>query len=239
MDRKIAELTAEVTEASQMAKEESAAAAAASQRASEAAGRADVAAGARAQAEQQREQAQVGQAHAESEARLATEQASIAQTQLDALRKQREEELNQMQQALSRVVETRRTANGIVMVLPDSMFKFDFDSSDLKPHNRELLSRIAGILLVSKGFGLSVFGYTDDVGTQEYNQKLSERRAAAVRSYLVQAGIDPSIINTRGYGKTNPLVAGGTEEARAKNRRVEIALTDSEIKYLGEANAAQ
>jgi outer membrane protein OmpA-like peptidoglycan-associated protein len=232
MDRRIAELTAEVNEASQMAKEESVAASAASQRATEAASRAEVAAGARAQAEQQREQAKAGQAHAESTARLATEQASLAETQLDALRKQREEELNQMQQALSRVVETRRTANGMVMVLPDSMFKFDFDRSDLKPRNRELLSRIAGILLVSKGYGLSVFGYTDDIGTKEYNQKLSERRAEAVRDYLVQAGIDPSIINTKGYGKTNPRVAGETEEARAKNRRVEIALTDSEIRYI-------
>ena len=97
-----------------------------------------------------------------------------------------------------------------------------------------MLSRIAGILLVSKGYGLSVFGYTDDVGTKEYNQKLSERRAEAVRNYLVQAGIEAAIVNTKGYGKTNRLVAGQTEQARAKNRRVEIALTDSEIKYIGE-----
>ena len=239
MDAKIAELTAEVTEASQMAKEESVAASAASQRAMDAAARAEVAAGARTQAEHQRAEAQAGQEQAEVAARQATEQASQARTQLDALRKQREEELNQMQQALSRVVETRRTPNGMVMVLPDSMFKFDFDSSDLKARNRELLSRISGILLVSKGYGLSVFGYTDDVGTKEYNQKLSERRAEAVRNYLIQAGIDASIINTKGYGKTNPLVAGETEEARAKNRRVEIALTDSEIKYIGEPNTAQ
>jgi outer membrane protein OmpA-like peptidoglycan-associated protein len=239
MDGKIAELTAEVTEASQMAKEESVAASAAGQRATEAAARAEVAAGARAQAEQQRERAQTGQAQAESAARQAAEQASQARTELDSIRKQREEELNQMQQALSRVVETRRTAHGVVMVLPDSVFKFDFDSSDLKPRNRELLSRIAGILLVSKGYGLSVFGYTDDVGTREYNQKLSERRADAVRNYLVQAGIDASIVNTKGYGKTNPLVTGETEQARAKNRRVEIALTDSEIKYIGEPDTVR
>jgi outer membrane protein OmpA-like peptidoglycan-associated protein len=233
MDARIGELSTQVTEATQLAKEESVAASAAVGRATEAAARAEIAAGARVQAEQQRDQAQAGQAQAENAAQQAQTQAQQAKDQLDALRKQREEELNQMQQALNKVVETRRTPNGMVMVLPDSTFKFDFDSSDLKPKNRELLSRIAGILMVSKGYGLSVFGYTDDVGTKEYNQKLSERRAQAVRNYLVQAGLDASIVNTKGYGKTNPLVPGDSAAARAKNRRVEIALTDSEIKYTG------
>jgi outer membrane protein OmpA-like peptidoglycan-associated protein len=235
MNARLADMNSRVVEASQLAKEEAVAVSAASQRANEAAARAEVAAGARVQAEQQREQAQAGQVQAESAAKAAATQADQARTQLDAIRKQREQELNDMQQALNRVVETRRTSNGMVMVLPDSVFKFDFDSADLKPRNRELLSRIAGILLVSKGFGLSVFGYTDDVGSSEYNQKLSQRRAEAVRGYLIQAGLNSGIINTKGYGKNNPLVAGDTEQARAKNRRVEIALTDSEIKYIGEA----
>ncbi len=239
MEAKVNDLNARVIEATQLAKEEAVAASAASQLATEAATRAEVAASGRAQAEQQREQAKAGQAQAESAARQAAEQAEQARTQLDTLRKQREEELNQMQQALSHVVETRRTANGMVMMLPDSVFKFGFDNAELNDHNRELLSRIAGILLVSKGYGLSVFGYTDDVGSRDYNQKLSERRANAVRNYLVQAGLNASIINIKGYGKTNPLVSGDTEQARAKNRRVEIALTDSEIRYTGEADSVQ
>lgn len=233
MDRKMSDLTKQVAEATQTARNEAAAASSASQQAGEAAARAEIAAGQRASAEQQRDQAQTAQTQAESAARQATEQASAAQSELDALRKQRQEELNHMQEALSRVVETRRTPNGMVMVLSNSTFKFDFDSADLKPHNRELLSRIAGILLASKGFGLSVYGYTDDVGTQQYNQKLSERRAEAVRNYLVQAGLDASLVNAKGFGKTSPLVNGGTEEARAINRRVEIAVTDSEITYPG------
>ena len=98
------------------------------------------------------------------------------------------------------------------------MFRFDFDKADLNQHNRELLSRISGILLISKGYGLSVFGYTDDVGTAEYNQQLSLRRAAAVKDYLVQAGIDPAIINVKGYGKTSPLSNTLNNDARAKNR---------------------
>jgi outer membrane protein OmpA-like peptidoglycan-associated protein len=107
----------------------------------------------------------------------------------------------------------------MVMSLPDNMFTFDFDSAELKPKNREILSRIAGILLAAKGYGLSVFGHTDDVGTTDYNQKLSLRRAAAVRDYLVEAGIEPGIVTTRGYGKTSPVVAGVTEAARAQKKR--------------------
>ncbi|MBV8811162.1 MAG: OmpA family protein [Acidobacteriaceae bacterium] len=236
MDQKISALTKQVTETVQIAQRDAAAISVASARATEAAGRAEVAAVGRAQAEQQRDQAQAAQGQAESAARQATEQANESKTQLEALQKQRQEELNQMQQALNHVVETKRTPNGMVMVLPDSTFKFDFDSADLKPRNRELLSRIAGILLASKGFGLSVYGYTDDIGTKQYNQKLSEHRAESVRDYLVQAGIEPSLVDAKGFGKTNPRVEGETEQARAINRRVEIAVTDSEIKYTGLAD---
>jgi outer membrane protein OmpA-like peptidoglycan-associated protein len=156
---------------------------------------------------------------------------------MDAMRREREQELNQMQEALNRIVETRRTPNGMVMVLPDSVFRFDFDSAELNPKNRELLSRIAGVLLVSKGYGLAVHGYTDDVGTAEYNKQLSLRRAKAVQDYLAQAGIDRAIMTVAGYGKSDPRVKGANEEARAQNRRVEIALTDSSIQYTGEAPA--
>jgi len=234
-------LSRQVDEASQLVQKEAAAVNAASARANEAATRAEMAANARNEAErqkqladQQKQQAQMSQAQAEVAARQATEQANAAQNELAALQKQREQELDHMQEALNRVVKTHRTPTGMVMVLTDATFKFDFDRADLKPKNREILSRIAGILLASKGYGLSVFGYTDDVGSAEYNKKLSVRRADAVRDYLVEAGIDPSIINASGYGKTNPLVKGATEAARAQNRRVEIALTDSEIHYTGE-----
>ena len=69
------------------------------------------------------------------------------------------------------------------------------------------------------------------MGTADYNQQLSLRRAKAVKDYLVQAGIDPAIVNVKGYGKTSPLVEGNTSEERSKNRRVEIALTDSSIRF--------
>jgi outer membrane protein OmpA-like peptidoglycan-associated protein len=235
IEARLSSLSERVDDASRLAQEEASAAAAASQRADQAAARAEVASGARRQAEEQKQQAEQGQAQAQSAAQQASEQARQAEDELARIRRERNEELNRMQQALNRVVETKRTAQGMTIILPDSTFRFEFDSADLSQKNRELLSRIAGILLVSKGYGLSVFGYTDDVGTADYNQQLSVRRATAVEQYLVQSGIDSTIVNLKGFGKTSPIVPGTSAAARARNRRVEIALTDSEIRYVGEA----
>lgn len=235
VENQVSSLSRQVDEATRLAREESSAAAAAGQRANEAAAQAQLAAGARRQAEEQKQQAEQGQAQAQSAAQQAAQQAQEAQDELSRIRREREQELNRMQEALNRVVETRRTPQGMTIILPDSTFRFDFDSAELSQKNRELLSRIAGILLVSKGYGVSVFGYTDDVGTADYNRQLSVRRATSVEQYLIQAGLDPSIINLKGFGKTSPMIPGTSASARAKNRRVEIALTDSEIKYVGEA----
>jgi outer membrane protein OmpA-like peptidoglycan-associated protein len=241
LEAQVASLRQDVNSATQLAQEESAAAAAASQRADVAAARAEAAAAGRQQAEAQKQQAEQDRAQAltseqqaAQQAKAAQDQAKQAQDQLAQIRQQRQQELDRMQEALSKIVDTRRTPNGMLITLPDSTFRFNFDSAELNQKNRELLSRVAGILLVSKGYGLSVFGYTDDVGSDDYNQQLSMRRAKSVEDYLVKAGIDPAIINVKGYGKTSPLVPGTTTLARAKNRRVEIALTDSEIKYVGE-----
>ena len=235
MHAEVRAIQREVNETSKLAQQESAASAAAGKRAEEAAARAEVAAQGRQQAEQQKVQADSQREQAVAAAQQANQQATQAQGQMAEMRREREEELNRMQEALDRLVETHRTPNGMVIVLPNSVFRFDFDSAELTQRNRELLSRVAGILLVSKGYGLSVFGYTDDVGTPEYNQQLSLRRAKAVQDYLVQSGIDPEIINVKGYGKTSPLLAGTSAENRAKNRRVEIAVTDSSIRFTGEA----
>jgi outer membrane protein OmpA-like peptidoglycan-associated protein len=230
----MAELRRQVVDATETAQRESSAASAASLRADQAALRAEAASGARQKAEEQKQQADLDRAQAMTSAQQSAEQAKQAQAQMSQMRREREEELNRMQEALNRVVETHRTPDGMLIVLPDSTFRFDFDSTELSPQNRELLSRVAGILLVSKGYGLSVFGYTDDVGTEQYNQQLSERRAKAVEDYLIHAGIDQSIIRVKGYGKMSPHVTGTTASARGQNRRVEIALTDSSVRYGGD-----
>src|SRR3954464_1701610 len=202
----------DVNDATTTVQEESAAVAAASRRAEEAAARAAVAADMRKEAESGKHQAETVAQQAQAAAQQANQQSRAAQEKMTQMQREREAELNQMQEALNRIVETRRTPNGMIISLPNSVFRFEFDSAELNPHNRELLSRIAGMLLVSKGFGLSVFGYTDDVGTAEYNQQLLVRRANAVKDYLVQAGIAPGIINVKGYGKTSPSVESTTDE---------------------------
>ena len=182
-----------------------------------------------------RDQAEQARAEYERIAESAKQEAQQARAEADRVRQEREAELERMQKALSRIAETRRTALGLVMNLGEDTLKFDFDKATLRPENRELLSRIAGVLLTSKGYRIDVFGHTDDIGTEEYNLKLSQRRAQSVRNYLVEAGVDPEIIATQGFGKSSPRVQGTTPVARAANRRVEIAIVDSVIEMLGPA----
>jgi outer membrane protein OmpA-like peptidoglycan-associated protein len=159
----------------------------------------------------------------------ALETAARAQVETDRIRKQAEAEVNRLEQALGQIAETRRTALGLVMNLGSDYLKFEFDKAELRPEDRELLSRIAGILMTAKDYSISVNGHTDDVGTEEYNQKLSERRAEAVRDYLVKAGLSPEILSVTGHGKSRPLVPGGSEQARARNRRVELGIAHMRI----------
>jgi outer membrane protein OmpA-like peptidoglycan-associated protein len=168
---------------------------------------------------------------ARDEAASARDAAARAEAEAESIRKQAEAEVNRLEEALGQIAETRRTALGLVMNLGSDYLKFEFDKAELRPEDRELLSRVAGILLTSKDYTVSVNGHTDDVGTEEYNQKLSERRARAVRDYLVEAGLPPEILTVEGHGKTLPLVEGASEEARAKNRRVELGVVNTRIRY--------
>ncbi len=182
-----------------------------------------------------REQAEQARAEYERIAESARQEARQARAEADQVRREREAELDRMQKALSQIAETRRTALGLVMNLGEDTLKFDFDKAALRPENRELLSRVAGVLLASKGYRIDVYGHTDDIGTEEYNLRLSQRRAQSVRNYLVEAGVDPEIITTKGFGKSSPRAPGTTPAARAANRRVEIAIVDSVIEMLGPA----
>ncbi len=168
---------------------------------------------------------------ARQEATGAFETAARAQAEADRIRKKAEAEINRLEAALGQIAETRRTALGLVMNLGSDYLKFEFDKAELRPEDRELLSRIAGILMTSKDYTISVNGHTDDVGSDAYNQKLSERRAQSVRDYLVKAGLPPEILAVEGHGKTLPLVRGGSEAARAKNRRVELGIVHTQIRY--------
>lgn len=180
-----------------------------------------------------RDRAEAARELAEQEARRAKEQEAMSQEELAAMRQRRSQELDRMQQALSRIAPTRRTASGMVVELANDSFHFDFDKADLRPENREVLSRIAGVLLASEGYRVFVYGHTDDTGSDEYNQGLSERRAKSVGAYLSSAGLPQEVMRVEGFGKSNPRVANSTPQGRQKNRRVEIGIVDSIIQYQG------
>ncbi|NML46565.1 OmpA family protein [Ramlibacter sp. G-1-2-2] len=99
---------------------------------------------------------------------------------------------------------------------------FDFDKAVLKPEGKAKLDDLVGKI---QGINLEVIiavGHTDSIGTKEYNQKLSVRRAEAVKAYLVSKGIEKNRVYTEGKGLTQPVADNRTAEGRAKNRRVEI-----------------
>ncbi len=96
---------------------------------------------------------------------------------------------------------------------------FDFDKSNLRPDAIETLNKNAEIIKKNSGVTIQIAGHCDERGTQEYNLALGERRALAVRDYLISLGIPADKLVTISYGKEQPVDAGHNEEAWAKNRR--------------------
>jgi len=99
---------------------------------------------------------------------------------------------------------------------------FDFNKATLRPESEAILSRAATILKQAAGFAVEVQGHTDNVGGDDYNQKLSEARAASVRQWLASHGVDGGRLSSKGYGKTQPVADNGSDFGRAQNRRVEL-----------------
>jgi outer membrane protein OmpA-like peptidoglycan-associated protein len=106
---------------------------------------------------------------------------------------------------------------------------FDFNKYTLKAEAREKLAKVSGILLAYPNLKVQVEGYTDNVGTQEYNQTLSQQRGDAVRDYLVSQGVSAGNISSIGYGMSNPIADNSTNAGRAQNRRVQLVVSGSAI----------
>jgi len=182
---------------------------------------------ARAEAEAARQAAIQQQQLSQSEAEKARGQAAEA----DRMRMQAEADRDKVRrdllQQLNMVLETRESARGLIVNMSDVLF--DTGKYTLKPGAREKLSKISGIVLAHPGLTLEVEGHTDNVGGDEYNQKLSEQRAGAVRDYLVQNGLKSEAITSRGFGKTKPVADNGTSAGRQQNRRVELVVSGDVI----------
>jgi outer membrane protein OmpA-like peptidoglycan-associated protein len=105
---------------------------------------------------------------------------------------------------------------------------FDFDKDDIRPDAAPILDEAATLLADAlrdcPGNRVSVEGHTDAVGTDAYNQDLSERRARSVADYLVSRGVPASQLSSQGFGETTPIATNDTAEGRALNRRVELRL---------------
>jgi len=108
---------------------------------------------------------------------------------------------------------------------PVSDINFDFDSSSIRPDAREILKVNADYLLNHRVSSIVVEGHCDEKGTAEYNMALGQRRAQETKNYLVNLGINESIIKTISYGKERPLDPASNEEAWAKNRRAHFVIT--------------
>lgn len=172
-------------------------------------------------AEAKANQAQQAAEQAQLNAQQAQQQASQAEAEKAALRAKLLEQLNA-------VLATRDTARGLIVNISGVLF--DTGKSTLKPGAREKLAKVSGILLSHPGLILEVDGYTDSVGGDEYNQKLSEKRAMAVRDYLASQGVDQTAITAKGFGKSNPVATNGTAAGRQQNRRVELVVAGDVIK---------
>jgi outer membrane protein OmpA-like peptidoglycan-associated protein len=121
------------------------------------------------------------------------------------------------------ILETRDTARGLIVNMSDVLF--DTGKYSLRSGAREKLARVAGIISGHPGLKLDVEGYTDSVGGDDYNQRLSEDRAGSVRDYLTQAGIAANSVTAKGFGKTQPVASNDTAAGRQQNRRVELVVS--------------
>jgi outer membrane protein OmpA-like peptidoglycan-associated protein len=199
---------AEAQAARDKAAAEAAAAAAAQAKAAEERARAASEAEARARADAEAAEREAQQRAAAD--RLAAEKAEAEKQQLRA----------KLLDQFNRVLPTKDTQRGLVVNMGDVLF--DTGKSNLRPPAREALAKLSGIVLNYPSLRLVIEGHTDSTGSSEFNQKLSEERAAAVRDYLVNQGLGMDSIVTRGLGEADPVGDNKTVAGRQQNRRVEI-----------------
>jgi len=133
----------------------------------------------------------------------------------------------QLKGQLNAIMQTTDSARGLIVSMTGLLFKTG--KADLLPEVREKLARVAGILLGHPGLKLEIEGHTDDVGADDMNQALSEKRAASVRDYLASQGVPADSMVSRGFGETKPVAPNDTADGKAKNRRVEIVVSGAAI----------
>jgi outer membrane protein OmpA-like peptidoglycan-associated protein len=159
------------------------------------------------------------------------DKAKASAAQSENLRQQAEKEKQELRarllQQLNSVLATRDSARGLIANMSDVLFRSG--SVELLPAARERLAKVSGIVLAYPSLHVSIEGHTDSVGSDEYNQDLSERRAQSVRDYFVRGGIPAGAVDARGFGKAEPVASNESPEGRQQNRRVELVLSGDAI----------
>jgi outer membrane protein OmpA-like peptidoglycan-associated protein len=181
-----------------------------------------------------REQATTAAQQAEAARAAALAQQQAAQADADAARqaaaqaeKDKADMRAQLLAQLNSILQTQDTARGLIVNMSDVLF--DTGKYTLKPGAREKLAKISGIVLAHPGLNLQIEGYTDSVGSDQFNQTLSEQRANAVRDYLIQNGVAETAVTSKGFGKADPVATNDTAEGRQRNRRVQLVVTGDVI----------
>lgn len=191
----------------------------------------------RAEADAARQAALAAQAKAQAE----TETARMAASQAtSALQKSEAEKLalrKQLLDQLNAILQTRDSARGLIVNMNDVLF--DFNKATLRPEAREKLAKLSGIVLAYPTLRLALEGHTDSIGTDEYNQVLSEKRAFGVRDYFVAQGISGNNLTAIGMGKADPIASNDTNAGRQQNRRVEMIVSGDVIGQPVSANSGQ
>jgi outer membrane protein OmpA-like peptidoglycan-associated protein len=183
--------------------------------------------GAQADAERDRNDARQKQKAAEMDSDLNRAAAASSDAQLQQALRDREELRARLLKQFNLILETRDTARGLVVNMSDVLF--DSGKYTLRPMAREKLAKISGIVLGYPSLKLAIEGNTDSVGTELFNQELSEQRASGVRTYLTQQGVPESSTTATGFGKTRPIASNDTSEGRQQNRRVELIVSGEVI----------
>jgi outer membrane protein OmpA-like peptidoglycan-associated protein len=151
---------------------------------------------------------------------LAQQNEHRAESEKAVLRAQLESRLNQ-------ILQTRDSARGLVVSMSDVLF--DTGKFSLNPGAREKLAKVAGILMSYPTLIIEVGGYTDNVGSDDMNQTLSQNRAGSVRDYLVKQGVEGKSVSARGFGNTSPVASNDNSGGRQSNRRVELVVSGEAI----------
>lgn len=176
---------------------------------------------------QMKAEADAAATKAKAEADVLKAKEEAAKAEAERIRKAAEDLRNQLLDQFNRVLPTTDSPRGLVVNMGDVLF--DFGKYDLREEARVKLAKLSGIVLAHPGLNLAVEGYTDNVGSDEVNQKLSEKRAETVQAYLVQQGLPDANVSAQGFGKTSPVADNSTADGRQKNRRVEIVVSGEVI----------